>query len=346
MSYRNDTELVGSMLKTTALIPLEERHNNGLRSFGLSDQSPVGPSNSIETNHKCYIEGQIYEDGALWKNLHDECEMCYCKRGRVECQTDKCIPPIGCKEPPIRVPGQCCPICPNVIEQGQNESTINGSKVPRQSNIIHPSLNETHCFFQEKYHLVGSRWHPFLPPRGFDKCITCVCSAKLSIECNRKKCPPLTCAESDAEYLTPMDCCKRCPNVMPTRSSMPTDIMNEGLMSDQDLEPADEQKLQASILMKGGCKIRDIVKANGEQWSPIIGPFGENKCLRCTCKDGKHLCKRIRKCPKLDKCKMIITKRDECCKICADPVPGKALRSSGRRSSKQLRSHHFWTRHN
>jgi len=32
-----------------------------------------------EPSHKCYYEGEIYEDGAQWKAQHDDCEMCFCQ---------------------------------------------------------------------------------------------------------------------------------------------------------------------------------------------------------------------------------------------------------------------------
>ena len=77
------------------------------------------------------------------------------------------------------------------------------------------SRNE--CFFDgdKKMHAVGTKWHPYLPPFGFDRCSLCTCLPReLRVECRRSvTCPPLMCEESEAFRENPMDCCKRCPSV-------------------------------------------------------------------------------------------------------------------------------------
>lgn len=35
-------------------------------------------SNDISSSHKCYYEGEIFEDGSQWKAQHQECQMCSC----------------------------------------------------------------------------------------------------------------------------------------------------------------------------------------------------------------------------------------------------------------------------
>lgn len=62
-------------------------------------------------------------------------------------------------------------------------------------------------------HLAGTKWHPYLPPFGFDRCSVCTCVPNsLVIECRRSvSCPPLTCEEDEAFRENPMDCCKKCP---------------------------------------------------------------------------------------------------------------------------------------
>ena len=72
-------------------------------------------------------------------------------------------------------------------------------------------------------HLAGTKWHPYLPPFGFDMCSICTCIPdSLEIECRRSvTCPPLTCDEEEAYRENPTDCCKRCPNAAVRALSSP-----------------------------------------------------------------------------------------------------------------------------
>jgi hypothetical protein len=35
--------------------------------------------NRVTSTHKCYYEGEIFEDGSQWKAQHQECQMCFCQ---------------------------------------------------------------------------------------------------------------------------------------------------------------------------------------------------------------------------------------------------------------------------
>lgn len=35
--------------------------------------------NRVESTHKCYYEGEIFEDGSQWQAQHHECQMCMCQ---------------------------------------------------------------------------------------------------------------------------------------------------------------------------------------------------------------------------------------------------------------------------
>lgn len=84
------------------------------------------------------------------------------------------------------------------------------------------SASDGGCYFEgdKRVHLAGTKWHPYLPPFGFDLCSTCTCLIdSLTIECSRSvQCPPLTCPEKEAFRENPMDCCKRCPVVLHVKS--------------------------------------------------------------------------------------------------------------------------------
>ena len=64
-----------------------------------------------------------------------------------------------------------------------------------------------------------------------------------------------------------------------------------------------------------GCKFKGRIYANGDQWHPMIGSYGEIKCVKCHCKDGRQRCKHL-KCPQLT-CSKQISLPSECCPRCA-----------------------------
>uniref|UniRef100_A0A6G1S3U7 Nidogen-2 n=1 Tax=Aceria tosichella TaxID=561515 RepID=A0A6G1S3U7_9ACAR len=52
---------------------------------------------------------QIKEDGQVWRDEQDKCNVCSCHRGRVSCKRVACPRP-NCDSPQM-VPGKCCPVC-------------------------------------------------------------------------------------------------------------------------------------------------------------------------------------------------------------------------------------------
>jgi chordin len=134
------------------------------------------------------------------------------------------------------IPGQCCPSCPGDIALTSfNETT---------------SKNE--CYFDgdKKMHLAGTKWHPYLPPLGFDLCSLCTCLPdSLEIECRRSvSCPALTCNEEEAYRDNPNDCCKRCPNALPFRSLDSPDQMGD----QRESSSASIERRPNDILAAGG----------------------------------------------------------------------------------------------
>lgn len=284
------------MYNTTSFVAYQE--NNYLDKKALMDQSV----NSIDSNYKCYYEAQIYEEGAQWKNQNDECEMCFCQRGRVKCESEICLK-LRCKEQ-IRIPGQCCPICKNNLAK-------------------YASYNNQSCYFEgeKKYHLIGTKWHPFIPPFGFDRCTVCMCTENAQIKCKRNECPTLPCSEKDSYRENPMDCCKKCRAA--TKSFELIDTMNDQASTDENMEQA---------LMTGSCRFRGKIYANGYEWNPAVYPFGEISCIKCNCKDGKHKCQRLECKPTPPGCLKII-KKNECCPTCANQTSTE----SGRKRFPQIR---------
>lgn len=268
----------------------------------------------IESNHKCYYDGEVFEDGAQWTARHEECVMCSCQRGRLVCDPVVC-PAVHCPNA-ITLPGECCPTC-------QDESSSLNASVTGQRD----AKSRAGCFLEgdKKFHLPGSKWHPYIPPFGFSRCAVCTCQPiTLTVECRRITCPPLNCPEKDAYRENALSCCKKCPNVIPVKSQVREAPLQ---LSDQGAKLTPKE-----ILANGGCQFQLQVFHNGAEWHPTVQPFGEMKCIRCHCKDGKSRCRR-QKCAKLS-CPIKIQKEDECCPRCADSTDSqreRPVRRGGRR---------------
>ncbi|XP_054714640.1 dorsal-ventral patterning protein Sog-like [Uloborus diversus] len=260
-----------------------------------------------DSGHKCIYEDSLFEDGAQWKAEHEECTMCSCQRSRVVCERMICPDPVC--DNPMTIPGECCPFCP-----GNNTTSL------EVNSHRSPGL----CYFEadKKYHVAGSRWHPYVPPFGFSRCSLCTCEAKtLNVKCERITCPPLTCAEKESYRDHPRACCKKCPNSVAVKSHIlgPPSL---GQLGDQSGE-----KLTAKeILASGGCKFRGQLYHNGDEWHPTIEPYGAEKCVKCHCKDSRAKCKR-KKCPK-ETCPVKVPGEDGCCEHCIDTVSDSSSRST------------------
>lgn len=264
---------------------------------------PNDSGTPVVGHDKCYFERQEYEDGYQWPSSHDPCVMCFCKRGKIKCDRIIC-PPSEC-ESPINVANECCPMCP---------------KYPYPHNISEPPV----CYFHgdKKFHLAGTRWHPYIPPFGFSRCVICKCDVEtLKVMCRRKKCPALPCAEGDTFREYPLDCCKKCKKYY---------------RPDQLGDEANSRSPQ-EILAAGGCRFRGEIRANGSEWHPTVQPWGEITCINCNCKEGRARCRR-KKCPKLT-CAVKVHLENECCSRCLNPseirVKGNLHHQSWRRRRRR-----------
>lgn len=64
------------------------------------------------------------------------------------------------------------------------------------------------CYLGKQFHSMGSKWHPFLVPNGFDRCTECVCDPiTLEVKCTRTVCI-LDCDERIAIKPDDKSCCK------------------------------------------------------------------------------------------------------------------------------------------
>lgn len=324
-------ELRGQIVDLAVPSSCLPRHDNSaLQRSGPTYQEDRANDiyDGLDSIHKCLYEGVVFDDGAQWKGEHEECTMCSCQRGRIVCDRVICPTP-GC-ENPTTLAGDCCPSC------GSNGS----------SEYLSLRLQRM-CFLdgEKRYYAAGSRWHPYVAPFGFSPCAICTCDPDtLTVKCNRITCPPLTCAEKDSYRENSRACCKKCPNSVAVKSHILTSS-SLGHLGDQILPG--ERFTPAEILEAGGCKFHGHIYPNGDEWHPTVQPFGEMKCVKCHCKDGRAKCRR-QKCPKLT-CDVKMPSSDDCCAKCLDSgdvsstseVPrGKRRRKDRSRSRRHRRTKH------
>ncbi|XP_017869500.1 PREDICTED: dorsal-ventral patterning protein Sog [Drosophila arizonae] len=247
----------------------------------------------LSTESNCYHSGRFYNESEQWRSAQDTCHMCACQRGQANCELIKC-PALKCKagEQLLQREGECCPSCvakPADWAQAQASSpAINASDLLQQRRG---------CRLGEQFHAAGASWHPFLPPNGFDTCTTCSCDAQtLEVRCPRMVCPPLQCSEKLAYRPDKKACCKVCPEGKQSNhgaSSKHQAPANHNELHDQAVQRTAAHNAE-EVLAAGGCKVVNKVYENGQEWHPILMSHGEQKCIKCRCKDSKVNCDRKR----------------------------------------------------
>jgi len=264
-----------------------------------------------QMRQKCAYENTFYEDGEQWESTHVKCKMCSCQRGLVNCESMVC-PPTNCSDP-IIPQGKCCATCSSSTNMDSGRGCLLGDN--------------------KRFHPVGSRWHPYIPPFGFSRCAICSCEEEsLEVLCKKEVCPVLTsCQASEAVRVDPLACCKTCP---PTIQVVP-DPVHARLAPDRapgELNDMGQEKTSQDILQQGGCAWKGNYHENGDNWHPTVMPWGEMPCVTCTCKDGSVSCKR--RCKQLS-CPLQVREKDDCCPRCAK---SHSEEESARRKQNSSRS--------
>jgi len=286
--------LAGKILEGSSppeCLPRYARNELELMPGFLSDiEEERGDTEMAETmKQKCYYESSVYEDGSQWEASHLQCTMCSCQRGSIKCESVVC-PATNCSNPVIPE-GECCPTCSVGSVDSSQGCDFEGD------NMFHPA---------------GSKWHPYIPPFGFSRCAVCTCKElTLTVDCEKLKCPRLDCLSTEAIRPGPMSCCKTCP-VLPEPPVVELEDLSDGgsVLGDMAVE-----KTGMDYMRAGSCKWRGKYHSNGDRWHPRVMPWGEIKCVSCSCKDGQAKCKKKR-CPKLS-CPVSILLDNSCCPKCA-----------------------------
>ncbi|KAG1666661.1 Dorsal-ventral patterning protein Sog [Nymphon striatum] len=237
-------------------------------------------SNYINTDRDthCIYRKKTYADGAQWKAIHRPCQICFCQKGEVKCQHYKC-PPLDCIKQ-ITLASDCCPICEEDLHLIKGpDSKIRGCTLPGENT----------------FHIIGTKWYPFLPPKGFSKCVVCECNATtLKAKCTPKPCPTLYCPKNTAYREKPDSCCKKCPGkdgLANHNDSKVTETAADGAFNKEkgEISKASDRN---EILSNGGCTMRTKIHKHGDLWNPIVASGGKVKEVCCYCKNGKLDCFR------------------------------------------------------
>ncbi|XP_072164791.1 kielin/chordin-like protein [Diadema setosum] len=246
----------------------------------------------------CHFENLNIANGESFRHPADNCQMCTCANGNVDCQAVNC-PPVTCPNPQ-RADNECCMSC---LECTYNDQTYQDGAVwypvERQctqcecvGDVVNcgplecPSSQCTHpvkgsccplcdgCLFEERLYNNGETFRP-------DNCRECNC-VNGNVLCLERECPVLTCANRIRD---PGQCCERCQ----------------------------------------GCTYEGFEYANGESWMSPLNP-----CLTCQCQDGVTVCSELR-CLSPDFCANPVYLPDQCCPICPGCVFNGVTYNDGQR---------------
>ncbi|ALC48636.1 sog [Drosophila busckii] len=248
---------------------------------------------------KCFHSGRFYNESEQWRSAQDTCHMCACQRGQANCELIKC-PALKCKtsEQLLQRDGECCPSCipPRRPSDGASSDWLTGGTSPALNASELLSAPRRGCRLGEQFHAAGASWHPFLPPNGFDTCTTCSCDPlTLEVRCPRMVCPPLQCSDKLAYRPDKKACCKVCPEGKQSSHGQGSKQTpnNPNVLHDQAMQRSAAHNAE-EVLAAGGCKVVNKVYENGQEWHPILMSHGEQKCIKCRCKDSKVNCDRKR----------------------------------------------------
>ncbi|XP_002126921.2 kielin/chordin-like protein [Ciona intestinalis] len=116
-------------------------------------------------------DGRRFTEGAEW--YLDDCTYCECKQGRALCSVEDCE--YKSCENPVKVPGECCPICADASCHADSGRNLSAGAVWKEGLC-------THCYCR-----TGDQ------------------------ACAREKCPQINCTHP---YRRPNECCYTCQDAV------------------------------------------------------------------------------------------------------------------------------------
>ncbi|XP_029378341.1 kielin/chordin-like protein [Echeneis naucrates] len=260
--------------------------------------NPVPSGACCPVCDSCLYEGVVYSHSQTFTPSSNPCYQCTCIRGTVTCAAAVC-PQINC-ERPITRPGQCCPECPVCVLEGQEL---------REAKTV--TLSSDHCS-------------------------TCTCQAG-ELHCTSPDCPKVSCMH---QVTDPGACCPRCQGCMyggeehPEGSSWFADsspcmscMCLDGVTTCSEVHCLSPCTNFISVPGEccpicADCVFEGRVYGPGDSFHPANDP-----CQICICEvmaDGVQHLKCYRKqCPSLVDCpksKILFSRPDSCCPVCAQPL--------------------------
>lgn len=155
----------------------------------------------------CYSQDlkKTFHHEEQWKEMND-CMECECSDGETKCIQIDCKVP-DC-ENPIKIPGQCCRVCPVI----QPSSTTESQEIPPIQNAT--TEGPTGCLSStlHKFFKHGEEW------KEAEDCMDCSCNDG-DIRCTSTFCKPLDC---EVSVKVPGQCCKVCVEPATTTSTTTT----------------------------------------------------------------------------------------------------------------------------
>ncbi|XP_053657899.1 dorsal-ventral patterning protein Sog [Anopheles marshallii] len=243
----------------------------------------------VTANEKCFHSGRFYDEGETWRSAVEACTMCSCDHQQYKCEKMKC-PQLRCrKEDIVQKKGECCPSC-----AAPKTAAGNGLPAPPVTTVSSGSTSaQRGCNLGEAFHEAGTTWHPYLHPSGYDTCTICTCELfTLQVKCARAQCPPLPCSDKVAYRPDKKACCKVCPQVKEPK--VPKKVGRQDVQYDEAGSAVGTLRSPQAILAAGGCRYEENIYENGQEYHPILATHGEEKCIKCRCKDGQLNCSRKR----------------------------------------------------
>ncbi|XP_064019389.1 LOW QUALITY PROTEIN: von Willebrand factor C and EGF domain-containing protein [Pogoniulus pusillus] len=226
---------------------------------------------------KCSFQGRSYPHGAHFSLDGDECTICTCRGGEVECSFSPC-PVLDCPQHQrLLRPGQCCFTCQDPPAPAGCLMDDNGVEFP-----------------------VGQIWSPG------DPCELCICQADGSVSCTRTDCletcphpiriPGQCCPDCSAgctymgrifynneTFPSSLDPCLSCICLLGSVACSPVDC---AIFCTYPFHPEGE-----CCPVCNDCNYQGRKVVNGQSFTPEGEP-----CTHCTCQLGEVSCEK-RLCP-------------------------------------------------
>ncbi|XP_054684120.1 von Willebrand factor C and EGF domain-containing protein isoform X3 [Grus americana] len=226
---------------------------------------------------KCSFRGRTYAHGTRFNLDGDDCTICVCRGGEVECSFAPC-PVLDCPQHQRHLgPGQCCFTCRDPPAPAGCFVDDNGVEFP-----------------------VGQIWSPG------DPCELCICQADGSVSCKRTDCvetcpypiriPGQCCPDCSAgctymgrifynneTFPSTLDPCLSCICLLGSVACSPVDC---AIFCTYPFHPEGE-----CCPVCNDCNYQGRKVANGQTFTPEGQP-----CTRCTCQLGEVSCEK-RLCP-------------------------------------------------